>query len=244
MQRLKLDRFDTLNSLLNEKILEGEKILYRFEVVPLDYRVVDFSTPELVLTNQRLIFIYDQTLELYDFDELELEMLGGEPKFTFLQQLTERIFYYTVENQAQIKEIHAQDGWIRMSITPENAVPKDFVLREGQQIAKSYKTWAVYRMIKNIIESGTEAEKANEKLKDIVAGNFSYFNRRIMLLFIMVFVVYVIIRIISITFLPDIVSEIILYLFMAGSIGMLGWVIYTQERNNKRFLSIYDSYRK
>jgi hypothetical protein len=77
---------------------------------------------------------------------------------------------------------------------------------------------------------------------DMVAGNFSYFNRRIMLLFIMIFIVYVIIRIISTAFLPDIVSEIILYMFMAASLGMLGWIIYTQERNNKRFLQIYNSY--
>ncbi len=246
MERLKLDRFTTVEQKIDEYLKENkEEVLYRLEVVPLDYTVNDFSTPEFILTRKHLIFKYDMEIEVWDIIKVEVEYLGDPPKFSLWQQLLEGNVQYTLENYENFKTFKEYENLFKISLSENNGTPKDFLLRKGMQISRSYQTWAMGKVIEQIssYEGKFERRSINE-INEMLHGNFSQFNKFIFLFFIFIFIIYLALKIVSGMILPEIVSSVLNWSFAGILVGAIIWIFRSQENNNKRFLRTYNKFQK
>lgn len=216
-----------------------EEILYTFEVVPIDYRVQDLSTPKIFLTQSKLFVTYDEALEMYELANLEVESIGASPRFTLLDLFLEGSYVYSGENQEQLRILRTDDVITRIAIAQPNTVPKDFVLRAGQQVQKSFKTWAMGRIIMNT----KLASAPNKVLEEMLTGYLSVLNQKTVISFIGAFLVYFVLKPIALNFLPGFVNSILDVGLAAVLIFMLWWLYMTATNNLNRFKTLYLSYK-
>ncbi len=192
MERLKLDRFTTVEQRIEEYLRTNkEEALYRLEVVPLDYTVNNFSTPEFILTRKHLIFKYDREIEVWNISKIQVDYLGDPPRFSLWQQLLEGNTQYTLDNYDKFKTFKEYKNLFKISISENNLVSKDFLLRKGMQITHSYQTWALGRVIEQIKGMGDKFERSSvNDINEMLHGNFSQFNKFILLFFVFIFIIY------------------------------------------------------
>ena len=127
-----------------------------------------------------------------------------------------------------------------MSMNEFKKVPKDFLLRKSNRMARTYQTWAMMQLIKNVQVNHEE----NDDLYEIVAGNFTRFRRRPFIMFVVILIGYFLLRVISVLWLPLLVGTILDFLFAGVLLYMLYWIISSIEENNRRFRKIFLSYEK
>src|SRR5690606_8963523 len=93
MISIKIDPLKDLNA--NIRAMSDGEIIHTFEVAPVDYSVKDYTTPKFFISSSKLIFSFDDQLEVYNFNEIELEVIGEKPGFSLFRQILERKYYYT-----------------------------------------------------------------------------------------------------------------------------------------------------
>jgi hypothetical protein len=237
---MEVTKLDPLKSLTENvlAITHGENIEYTFEVVPLDVNVIDKTSPTLFLTDSFLVLYYDETLEAYELGEIKIDLVGESPKFTLWQQLTEGNYYYSNENPENLTRMRSFDGLTRLSITSPRQVPKDFVLRQGTFVKKSVNTWAMYRIIKNI-QKRIESEKA---LEDMLVGNFVNFNTRTVLTFIVVFLAYLMLKLLTMNYAEGLPNTILDFIFGGVVIAMAVWTVLSINKNLQSYQAVYHGY--
>lgn len=238
MKKVKINLLKTVHQNIQQYMQATDEFVYRFEVVPLDYNVENFETPLLTLTKELLVFSYDETMELYALNEVTISYEGIPPKFTLWQQVFEGKNLYSPAQPDHLQKMRDFDDLPRLSITPVGKVPLSFVPRTNQVVSKSYKTWAVFQLINNL-QNHTEVDPI---LQEMVNGNFTTFNQKGILTFIVSFLLFLGLRTVASWLLPDIASTLLEFAFIAVTIGMGIWVIMTIEKNNKRFHQVFMRY--
>lgn len=237
MISVRLDLLETKEANI-VKAARGEEVLAQYEVVPLDTNVMDLNTPTLFLTKSFLILNYDEILEIYNLGELDIEYLGNEPRFTIPQQLMEGKFYYSAERMEDLTKMRNYEELPRMAITEPNQVPKDYTLRNGIEVQKSYQVWSMVRMIQNIQRN----QESEAMLQEMVEGNFTRFNQKTILAFLAIFGVYLVIKLLLFSYLPDLIDQILNFIFGALVIALGIWLWLTVSKNLMKFKSVYRGY--
>jgi hypothetical protein len=216
-----------------------DEILHIFEVVPIDHRVRDFSSPKLVLTPSKLFLTFDEVIEIYNLPELEIDVIGSPPRFTIWELILEGSYTYSMENEDQLRNLRTDEILTRVSIAEPNSVSKDFVMRTKSQVDKSYKTWAMGRTIMNT----KHGSAPNKILTEMLSGYFSVLNQRTVIAFIASFVAYFVLKPIAYNFLPGFVNSI-LDIALGGILIFMVWWLYSTGTNNlNRYKSVYLSYK-
>lgn len=238
MQGYRIDIIKTVIDNITQLLLPNEKILHTYEVVPLDYNVIDFNSPKFYITQTRLIFTYDEAIEIYNLSELEIALVGEQPKFDMRNVIFEKMPMYFAGNYKEIEKLKSQDGLAKVSINESKQVPKYFLLREGSVIQKGYKTWALQRLMNNIKVQNYN----NEELVKMLTSYFQNYNQKTLLTFIFVFLGYVILKLVFGFLLPRIASTIldVIFFIIIGFVGY--WLYVTVDKNFKKFEQIYLSY--
>ncbi len=240
MQGYRMDPMLKPNENVNKLLGSEEKILHTFDVVPLDYRIVDYSTPKFYITNLRLIFSFDEGIEVYNLDTLDVERIGSEPEFSMQSLILTQNKLYTASENSELQKLKLDENLCRLSITEPKQVPKYFLAREGIIISKSYKTWALTQIINNVKIGNYN----NAHLVEMMNGYFSAFNQRTMLYFIFAFLIYIVLKIISGLLLPQLVGTILDVVFGIIVIFIGYWLWVSVDRNLKKYERNYHTYSK
>jgi hypothetical protein len=223
-----------------KKFLEtGEVILHEFEVVPIDYGIQDFRTPKIFITKEKLIFTFDETFEVYLLNELEISIFGEAPKFTVWQQFLEGDFRYEQGDTVGLEKIKASEVIVRFVFNEDKHVPKEFILRKGIIVAKNSQTWAMAQTILNT------KNRLNDDpiLREIMDGRFTRFNQRTILVFIVIFLGFFVLKLLGVNVdLPDLFNSIIDWIFGIVLIGMIVWTVLSINKNLERYKACYYSY--
>ena len=238
MQGFRMDMTISQEQNVLKYLDKKEEVLYKFDVVPLDYNVVDFTTPRFYITKTKLIFCFDEGMEVFELSPLDISMIGEAPDFEINGLLFTPSYIYSKGYIKDIQNMKNSEKLTRISITEPKQVPKYFLLRSGTTVSKSYKTWALLQLMNNI-KVGIEK---NETLVEILNGYFSSFNNKTMLYFVWVFLGYVLLKLIFGFFLPPLASTIIDYLFGAVLIFISYWLYISVQRNLNRYKQYYLSY--
>lgn len=230
----------TISQLENiKKLLEkDEDIIYTFSVVPLDYRIVDFSTPNFYITDKHLLFAFDEAIEVYNLSDLEIGLIGNQPQFDLSKVVIEPTSSYSFDRKMELEKLKEDEGLTRLSLNESMQVPKYFLLREHFTIQKSYKTWALAQLLINV----TNKKKENELLLEMLAGYFSTFNQKTVLYFVFAFIIYFIAKLVVGFNLPAIVSTILDAIFAVFMVFIGYWLWISVQKNFKRYEKYYLSY--
>ena len=225
---------------IQEILDEDDSILYEFEVAPLDHAIIDTFTPRMTISSKKLIFSYDTTLEIYNLADVQIDISGDTPQFSLIGQLTEGSYTYSKNFPEDFDKMRNNEKLTRMSLNELKKPPRDFLFRRGNAVANSYQTWAMAQLITNVQKHVED----NEDLYEIVAGNFTRFRRRPVILFLVVLLAYFFLRVISQLWLPELISTILDFGFAGVLIAALFWIARSIEDNNRRFKRIFMSYEK
>lgn len=238
MKIVNADPFRSGQKNVEDNLPEGEKVLYEFEVIPLDYAVTDYTSPIISISESKFVFSYDLKIEIYELNNIELEFYGDPPKFRMWQQILEGQFSYAPFAPEDFIKMKNFENTSRMSVNEIKRPPKDFVLRKGQFSAKSYQTWAMVQIIRDT----KDGRKPNPMLYEMIAGNFTNFNSKPLLLFIIAFIAYLVLKVIVGLGLPNFIGIGLDVAFAFSLIFIAVWTFMSQEQNNKAFLKTYLEY--
>ncbi|GAB4162521.1 MAG: hypothetical protein Fur003_5540 [Candidatus Dojkabacteria bacterium] len=237
MRQQKLDITNTIEQNVKAMLPAGEPILAVYEVVPLDYRVVDRETPTLYITPTTLLFLYDSIMEIYVLETLTIDIIGEKPKFNLISQLVEGNYMYSNYSDESLKKIKEAEFMSRVAINEPNLVPKEFILRKKDIVAKPFQTWAMGRKLLNIKNRLPEEKVLDEMLE----GYFSLFNSKTILAFGIVSLSYLLLRWV-LGGVSDIVGKIMDIAYGASVVLMSVWFYITINKNLKRFEAVYMNY--
>lgn len=238
MNSIKRDELKTIEAQIQELTGDNSAIKIKFEVVPVDYRVIDMSSPTLYLHAGKLIFVYDDILEFYELNELNIDILGDNPSFEIYRLMFEPQLLYDEMNLSTVAKIRDSEHMTKLSINENQKVPKEFVMRQQNIVQKNYKTWAMSQIIINYKNKITP----DDRLQDILAGNFLNFNQKTVLIFIAIFIAYFVLKIIIGDLLPGIIQAILDGLFVIVLILMSVWTYLSVQRNLEIHKVTYKSY--
>jgi hypothetical protein len=237
MLQYKIDILSTTEE--NVKALLGDDpILYTFDVIPLDYNVLKTDTPKVYISLNKFVFTYDELIEIHEIESVEFEVLGDEPQFKLVQQLTESSYTYLTENRESYTKLKTDETFTRLSYTEVNSISKSIVLRLGQTTAKPYQTWAMSQIILNI----KNRIPRDVVLDDMLIGNFIHFNTSLIVFFMIIVIAYFAIHF-MISSVSNLISTILDFVFAGILIAMGSWVYLEIEGNNKTFFNTYIKYR-
>jgi hypothetical protein len=237
MIQIQLDPFKTAEQNVFDHMDEGDNIVHQFEVVPFDYRVNDRSTPTFFVTTKSLYFAYDDLMELIPLSGLEMDILGEAPKFSPWQLWFEGKSYYSETQGESFRKLKNATYYSRLSFNEKGLVPKEFALRVGPNVAYSYQSWAMAQLLIN----QKNDLQVDQRLQELFKGNFSKYNKYTIGSFILVMLVYVLLK----GLLGDWVEAIgvILDVLFGGvSAYMFWWIYKSMEKNLLRFKAVYDGY--
>lgn len=221
-----------------KRVTQNEDVLSQFEVVPLDNNVLDLNSPTLFVTSSFIVHSYDEVLEVYNLQELDIEYLGDPPRFTIVQQIMEGRNYYMAERIENLQKMRANEHLPRMAITEPNQVPRDYTLRKSFEVQKPYQVWAMVRIIKN----HQRHHQSESMLQEMVDGNFSRFNQKTIMAFIAVFIGYLFLKLFLFSFTPDIIDRVLNFLFGAVVLALGVWLWLTVTKNLEKFKAVYKGY--
>lgn len=239
MLQIKRDVSKTSEEELND-IVGRDQIIAEFPVVPLDYTVNDFESPLLHVTSSRLIFRYDEIFEVFDLASLEITTLGNVPQFTLWQQFFEGNYVYSEQSPESLVKLKASEAVLRLAINEPGGIIKEFVLRDGVQVAKNYQTWAMAQ----IILQRQRGDDIDKQLLDMTEGNFTVVNNKTIVTFIGVFTLYFLIKILTLNYAPDLVDMIWDTLFIIALIAMGYWTYLSINKNYMRYKDVYNMYAR
>lgn len=237
MISIKTDPLKDLDA--NVRAISDGEIIHTFEVAPVDYNVKDYTTPKFFISSSKLIFSFDDQLEVYNFSEIELEVIGEKPGFSLLRQILERKYYYTgFGNQGtSFEKLKRMELPTRLSLTLPQRVPKDFYWRRSFEIGKSYQTWAMSQII--ILHK--RGEKIDPLLLEMLEGEFSTFNPKTVLLFTGIFAFYTLLKLTVLKASSEFLDNIFDGLFVVILVGFYIWTVMSINKNLKRFEMLYNS---
>jgi hypothetical protein len=238
MKRFTWEGYKEIKETIQELLGSEDPIVLEFEIVPFDYEVNDVLSPKMYVSLKRIVLSIDNIIEVYNFQDINIEISGGEPKFTFWQQLLEFNPLLKSENFPLSKKMDIPKDWVRFSIIEANALPKDFVLRKGNVAAREFQTWAMAQTIKNL-----QKDKEDYELHNMIYGNFSSFEPEILVYAFIIFIVYVLISVIFGGILPNIIKSALDWLFSIFAFGVLIWVFWASYKNIVKNGRVYERYK-
>lgn len=240
MISIKRDELKTVQQQIKEKLNTQSEVALSFEVVPLDHQVRNSTTPTLLIIDRTMVFTYDDVIEFYELDNLNIELLGARPHFQLWRNLFESYQPYTDETApVLIKNARDNEFTTRLAINEPQKVPFEFILRRDILVQKPYLTWAMYQTLLNY-KNGL---RKDENLEKFFVGNFNTFNQRTVLLFIAIFAGYFLIRVLLGGFLPQILQTILDIIFGLVSLLMGIWTYLSVQGNLDKHKITYDKYR-
>ncbi|MCK9369093.1 hypothetical protein M0R04_03985 [Candidatus Dojkabacteria bacterium] len=237
MQSIRRDLTSTLEQNLQKYLPVGEQILHTIDVIPLDTRVANFLSPKLYISKSKLFFVFDEEMDIYDLNSLEISLIGQPPKFDIVPLFLESTFVYSYENRSQLAKFQAKEELTRLSINTIGEVPRYFLVRSNGRSAKSIKTWALMQLTTNIKMGNTD----NSQLLEILAGYFSQFNTKTAIYFIASFLIYIVLKLLS-SLLPKLVGTIFDVFFGIILVLVAYWAYISVARNLKRYKNTYFTY--
>ncbi len=239
MKRFTLQEdYKTIEDTVQELLGSDDPVLYVFDVLPLDYDVKDILTSKLFLSQTRLVFVLDSLVELYDLKDIRVWSFGGEPNFTLTQQSLEFVLDVTEKKAPYSKHVDFPDEWIRVALVEGNSSPKVFVLRKENRSLKGYQSWAFSQIIKNM-----QRGEDDFQLRNMVHGNFSFFDGYFLIVGFLIFLAYVFISIVFGGIMPDFLRNMIDALFGVICIIIVGWIFWTIFVNVRRYRLIFERYK-
>ena len=238
MNSFERDPLSTLEDNIKLRLTNGDQIEHRFLVVPLDTPVKDPDTPELIVTRTKLFHVYDEVIEEYMLNDLDMEILGERPKFTIWQILLEGNFSYSLSAPEDYMKLKSGEHFTRLTINESQQVPKDFMLREGALVARGYQNWAFARLILNVRDNIT----TDATLLDMLKGWFVLFNQRTVVAFAGITTMYFLMRLLIIPLLPDFFAGILDVIFGILALLMGAWVVLSVNKNLERYQAAYGAY--
>ncbi len=224
---------ESIPALLNPT---NDEVVRVFEVAALDHKPKNLTTPKLYLTKTKLLFTYDELIEVYNLSELEIEMRGNPPVFTLWQLLLLGKYNYSSEEDTRL--MRQDENLTRLSLAETNAVSKEFVLRQADEIQEGFKTWAMGRMILDTKLGNTQ----NPVVEEIFEGYFSTFNQKTVMTFIGGFLGYFVLKVLALNFMPDIINTILDVILSIGLLFMAWWVYISIANKLKKYERVYLSY--
>lgn len=237
MQTYRLEYGQVAKDEIAKILPKDEKILHEIDVIPMDYRIANYNSPKFLITSKRLIFTFDEVVEIYNLVDLEILLLGDKPRFNIWQVILEQTFEYSFEKRDLLDKVKEQEFQTRLSINERGTVPKYFLVRSGNRSQKSMKTWALMQILLNIRNGKVE----NDEIVEVINGYFSSFNQKTVLYFVFSFIIYFGLKLITTKF-PDFVGTI-LDVIIGIIMVLIGFWTYSSVRKNlRRYESIYLSY--
>lgn len=237
MRQVKLDTLNTVEQNIFSLIRDGDEILYEFAVFPYDHNIMDYNSPMFYVTNWNLFFVYDEVIEVHDLAGLDLDIYGEAPKFTLWQQWFEGKFYYIRGQEARLRSLKEAEFYSHLAMSSPNSVPKEFAVRENINIGKAYQSWAMSQLIINVKNRITR----DERVVELLNGFFSKFNVKTVGVFIVVFVVYFLLRMLVGDF-SDIIGTVLDVVFGIVVVLMGAWTYSSGNKNLKRYEAVYNAY--
>ena len=238
MQTITWEGYKAIKETVQELLGQQDPILFEFDVMPLDYSIKDVLSPKVFLSKYRFVLVVDDLIEVYNIGEIWISFLGGEPKFTLIQQFFE--FRPNIESKDTpiSKNVDFPDDWIRFSIMEKGSHPKEFVLRKEKTTVKGYQTWAFAQIIKNL-----QKNYDDYKLEKMIHGDFSFFDPSFLVLATLVFFGYVLLSVLLGEILPNFLRIILDGLFALVCIVVLLWVFWTIFVNIRKYRKVYEKYK-
>lgn len=238
MQQIKQDILEPLKVNIEKLLRDNERVVYTYEVVPLDYKIRDYESPLLWATNQRLFFTYDELVEIYEYSEIEMDILGEAPRFNPIQNILEQRYYYSPTTRDSYNQLKNTTFYSRFAFNEAKQIPKEFALRSDTQVALSYQSWAMAQSIINL-KNGLPEDKS---LAELFKGSFARYSQGMVLVFFIIFIVYVLAKGL-LGSLFDFLNVGLDIAFGIISVYMFWWIYRTTAKNLNRFKAIYNRYR-
>lgn len=238
MQQLKRDILQNAHDNVVDLLTDGDRIIEEFSVAPYDYSVEDWATPTLFLTRKRLVFSYDESLEVYMLADLELDLYGDPPKFTPWQQWLEGTFYYSREQRESLRTLKIADFYTHLVITEPKQIPREFAYRKGIVLGNTSQSWAMAQMILN----QKHGVAPDERLKEMLTGGFTKFNGSTVITFTLMFIGYFILSY-FLKDLDEIVGTVLDVIFGVLVVLMGAWTYKSIEKNLGAYEAVYNSYQ-
>ncbi|MCA9374975.1 hypothetical protein KC622_01445 [Candidatus Dojkabacteria bacterium] len=237
MISVKIDPLKSIND--NVRMHSDGEVKYTFEVAPVDYIVKDYNSPKFYISEHKLIFSFDDQLEVYNLQELELEVIGSKPMFSVFQQILEGRYYYTGygSQAASFEKLKKLDTPTRFSLTEPQKVPREFYWRKSFEIGKGYQTWAMAKIIILL----KNKQQVDPLFNEMLEGEFSTFNSKTVFLFTATFAFYVLLKITLLKAASEFLDNVFDGLFIIILIGFFAWTIMSINKNLKRFETLYNS---
>ncbi len=242
MQTFRYDHNSSLEDNIRVITNGTERILFSFEVVPLDTFGDDLTSPILIFTQNLVIFRSDHIIEASLISDTDFYLLGDDPQFEVVWQLFEKTYFYNRLNPDTVYELKSEESRTRINIQTQGQIPKSFVIRDKTKVCKQYQTWACYQKIVN-----HKSSLANdEKIDEMISGNLSKINNKTVRLFLIIFFSFVAIKLLLVLIIPDldIISTILDFIFGGVTLAMGVWTYLSMERNNKRYYNLYLQYKQ
>lgn len=238
MKKFTWEGYKGIKETIQELLGSEDPIVLEFDIIPVDYEVRDVLSPKLYISLKRFVVSIDNLIEVYNLQEINISVIGGEPKFTFWQQFLEYSPELKSENFPLSKKIDIPETWVRFSIVEGNSLPKDFALRKGLVAAREFQTWAVAYTIKNL-----QKDREDYELHNMIYGNFSSFSPEILVYAFLIFIGYVVISAVFGGILPSIVKTILDWLFSGFALAVLIWLLWSMYTNITKNGKVYERYK-
>jgi hypothetical protein len=238
MNQYKIDLLNTVDENI-KAILKEDPVIYKFDVIPLDYHVNTLSSPQVYLSLNKFIFVYDEIIEIHDLFSVEFDILGDEPHFKLYEQLTESGYVYSESDPASYKKLKDDDSFVRLNYFEQGQIPKSLVLRNQKVTAKPFQTWAMAQIILNI----NNRIPKDIVLEEMLTGNFYKFNTSTIVIFMIIVVVYFTLHFIINATIKGIAGNILDLLFTGALVAMGVWTYLSIEKNNQKFYTTYLRYK-
>ncbi len=238
MQLFKIDQLKTVEENINILLGENDSVILSYDAVLLDHHVVDKTTPKIFVSNHYLIITYDEVVEVYLLNSLEIDFSGDYPAFNIFQQLIETRYRYDNESEADLRKMRDSEHLLKITILEEGQIPKDILIRDGNSVKRGYQNWAIGTVIRNH-QHDIESNQLLYKMQDSL---FYSFNTKTVTTFSILTVIYFLIRLILVPRVPDLVGTIFDVIYSILLIFMGVWLVITIKNNLDKYYALFKSY--
>lgn len=222
---------------LSSIFMEGEKVFRTFDVLALDYRVKDLTRTRIIITTQKLLLLYDDVIEVYILNDLDLSFNEVIPSFEIQGLLLEGNFDLSNNLEQKVLDIRRLENRVIFSFNEENLVKKDLILRKEYKLETNFRTWAMGQTIIN-----TKNGVMNRGLDEMLTGYFGTLESSSIIKFIAIFVIYFILKIVTVNLFGGIINTLVDIVFWIVLAFALYTIYKTGKSTLKRFENMYLSY--
>ena len=240
MSIIKIDDFKTVDENIKTLLIDGEKIINKYDLICLDTFLASRELIRVYLTSRQIMLVNSSTIETLPFDSFDIEYVGDQPKFNKISDFLTGVIdiFFTPEKLQSYNEKKALGTF---SITRKNRVPMDYVLVKSRKTAEIYQSWALFRII-YLLKNGRYGDSEASILNEMITGDFGRIDVKFIRNFGIAFVTYVLARVVIMS-VTDLLWIFTILDFIAyfGVVYLAYWVYKIQKSNNERFSKYFES---